>query len=159
MKKSAVTITASIKVRVQKTQARFKRIRNSQGPGGGVGEFFLLLDITAVQEAVYIPMSIASGKKPTGFVYQIEGTKEGTISTTDISCSGVGVTQVTLGTLLYCKIPAGATATFRVLIEMRGKVGKEYRIVINRIHYKHSPSDARYQKFLEEISTTTLKFG
>jgi hypothetical protein len=156
--KAPTSTDASIKVSVLKKQGRFKRIRVS-GPDQGIGEFFLLLDITAVKEAVYIPLSIASGKKPTGFIYQIEGTSEGTISTTNISCKGDGVTQITLGTILYCKIPVGKTATFRILVEMRGKAGKEYKIVINRINYKYNPSDARYQKFMEEISTNTLKFG
>ncbi|MGB4076241.1 MAG: hypothetical protein WBK28_00865 [Minisyncoccia bacterium] len=146
-------------VRVQKTQARFKRIRVPKGPDIGAGEFFLLVDITAPKETVYIPLSIASGKKPTGFVYQIEGTAEGTIVTTDISCKGAGVTQVTLGTIVYSKIPAGKTATFRILVEMRGRVGKAYGIIISRIHYKQSPSDARYQKFPADIHSSTLKFN
>lgn len=151
-------VGVSIKVHVRKRQARFKRIRVPQGPDVGVGEFFLLVEVTAVKETVYIPTSIASGKKPTGFVYQIEGTAEGTIVTTNISCNGAGVTQVTLGTILYCKIPAGKTAIFRVLVSMRGGAGKEYKVVINRIHYKHTPSDARYQKFTEEINSSILKF-
>ncbi len=149
---------ASIEIRVQKRQARFKRIRNPQGPDMGVGEFFLLVEITAVQVAVYIPLSVASGKKPAGFVYQIEGTGEGAIATTDISCKGDKITQLLLGTIRYAKIPPGETATFRLLVDIKGKIGKEYTIVINRIHYKHDPSDARYQKFLEEINTPTLKF-
>ncbi len=147
-----------LKIRVQKKQGRFKRIRNPKGPDGGVGEFFLLVDITAVKEAVYIPLTIASGKKPTGFIYQIEGTAEGAISTTDISCKGEGVTQITLGTILYAKIPKGMTATFRILVEMRGKANKAYKIVITRINYKFDTSAARYEKLLSEISSTTLKF-
>ncbi len=149
---------AFLKVRVQKSQARFKRIRDPKGPDSGVGEFFLLLDITALEETVCIPISIASGKKPTGFVYQIEGTAEGSISTTDISCKGDGVTQITLGTILYAKIPKGKTATFRILVEMRGKVGKSYTIAINRINYKFDPSDARYEKYQNEIRTKAFAF-
>ena len=149
---------AGIQVKVQKKEARFKRIR-VPGPDAGIGEFFLLIDITAAGGDVYIPISIASGKKPTGFVYQIEGTKEGTISTTSISCKGVGVTQITLGTILYCKIPAGKTASFRILIEMKGKVGSEYGVAINRINYKRDPSDARYKQFLELLPGKYLKFG
>jgi hypothetical protein len=147
----------SLVVRLEKKQERFKRIR-LPGPDQGVGEFFLLLTITALKEDVYIPLSIASGKKPTGFVYQIEGTGQGTISTTDISASGDGVTQITLGTLLYAKIPRGKTATFRILVEMKGIAGKSYAVVINQISYKHAPTDARYQKFLTDIRTDTLKF-
>ncbi len=133
-------------------------MRVPEGRDIGAGEFFLLVDITAVSEAIYIPLSIASGKKPTGFVYQIEGTGEGIISTTTISVKGDGVTQVTLGTILYAKIPAGKTATFRILVEMRGQLGKAYSIVINRIQYKFDANEARYQKTPQEIKTKTLKF-
>jgi hypothetical protein len=143
-------------ITVQKKQKRFRKMRDSQKTKEGIGEFFFLIDITATDRDVYIPLSIASGKKPTGFIYQIEGTAEGTISTTNISCKGVGVMQVTLGTLLYCKIPKGKTATFRILIEMRGKIRKEYRIVIGRIQYKYDPSDARYQKVLPILRSDSL---
>lgn len=147
-----------MKVSVKKKQARFKKIRGTGKPGMGVGEFFLLVDISAEKDTVCIPVSIASGKKPAGFVYQIEGSGAGAISTTHLSFTGPSVAQVTLGTLTYAKIPKGTTATFRILIEIKGRVGKEYRIVINRINYKHTPSDARYQKFTEEISSAALKF-
>lgn len=156
MKKAA--FNGVLEVRVQKSQGRHKRIRDPQGPDSGIGEFFLLVDVTAQEKTAYIPISIASGKKPTGFVYQIEGTAPGAISTTDISCSGTGVTQITSGTILYAKIPKGKTATFRVLVEMRGKAGKEYTILIERINYKFDPGDARYQKFEEEIRSKTLVF-
>lgn len=149
----------AITVKVQKKQARFKRIREVSGPDVGAGEFFLLIEVTAGKEAVYVPLSIASGKKPTGFVYQIEGSKEGALVTTDLSCSGASITKVTLGTLLYAKIPAAKTATFRILIEIRGKIGGEYGVVINRMHYKFDPSDARYQKFESEIPSKFLKFA
>ncbi len=155
---SKVTGDEFLQFKLQKSQARFERIRRPNEPDLGHGEFFLLLDITAREKTLYLPISIASGKKSTGFIYQIEGTAEGTISTTDISCRGEGVAKVTLGTLLYAKIPAGKTASFRILIEMRGGVGKEYKIVINRINYKFSPSDARYIRFDTEISSKTVKF-
>ena len=148
-----------LRFKIQKSQARFERIRNPSGSDTGHGEFFLLLDITAVKETLYIPISIASGKKSTGFVYQIEGTAVGSISTTDISCRGGGITKITFGTLLYAKIPKGTTASFRILVEMRGKVGKEYTIVINRIHYKLDPRDARYKRFNTEISSKRVRFG
>jgi hypothetical protein len=144
--------------KVKESQARFKRVHNPPGNDTGVGEFFLLLDIIALQEAVYIPLSIASGKKPSGLVYQIEGTAEGKISTTDISCSGEGVSNITLGTLLYAKVPMGKTATLRLLVEMSGKPGNEYKIVINKVNYKLDPSDARYKKFNTAIATKVLKF-
>lgn len=147
-----------VRWKMQKMRTDFVRIRNPEGPDIGRGKFFFYLNITALNETVYVPVSIASSKKPTGFVYLIEGTAKGTIYRTDISCRGEGVTQITLGTLLYAKIPKGKTASFRTLVEMRGKVGKEYKIVINRINYKLNPRDARYQRFNTTIRTKTLRF-
>lgn len=147
-----------LKVKVEKTQARFKRIKVPREKDIGHGEFFLLLDITALKDYVYIPISIASGKKATGFIYQIEGTAEGKILTTDLTCRGEGVTKITLGTLLYAKIPTGTAASFRMLIEIRGGISKEYKIVINRINYKLNPSDARYKRLDVEIGTKGVKF-
>lgn len=149
---------AFIRWSIEKSQARFERIRRPKEHDIGHGTFFLIVHITARKQAVYLPISIASSKKPTGFVYQIEGTAEGTISSTDISCRGDGVTKVTLGTLLYAKIPAGKTAAFRILVETRGNVGKLYKIVINRINYKLDPRDARYQRIDTAISSKTVKF-
>lgn len=147
-----------ISVKVQKSQARFERIKNPGASDTGRGEFFLQLDITALKEAVYIPLSIASGKKQTGFIYQIEGTGEGVIETTDISSKGDNVTKITLGTLLYTKVPAGKTASLRLVIEISGRISKEYRVVVNRINYKLDPSEARYKKLDMQLSTKLLKF-
>lgn len=145
-------------IKVEKSQARFKRIKVPGEKDIGHGEFFLLLNITALKEDVYIPLSIASGKKVTGFIYHIEGTAVGEIYTTTLSARGDGVTKITLGTLLYTKIPAGKTAEFRMLIEIRGGTSKEYKVVINRINYKLDPSDARYKKLDLLIDSKSLKF-
>lgn len=145
-------------IKIRKNDENFKRIRNPDGPDGALGKFYLHVEITAVKEDVYIPISIASGKKPTGFVYLIEGTDQGFISTTEIICRGDGVTQVTLGTIVYAKIPTGMAATFRIRIEVRGRIGQEYRAVIWKIRYKHIPSDARYMETVQEIQTKFLKF-
>lgn len=147
-----------IHVKVEESQGRFERIRRPGERDQGHGEFFLRMDVTAPKKTLYIPLSIASGKKPTGFIYHIEGTAEGIIHTTNISCRGDGITKITLGTLLYAKIPAGKTATFRILVETRGPIGKEYMIVINRINYKFDPSDARYTRFDTEIPSKTVRF-
>lgn len=147
-----------INIKIEKSQAKFKRIKHPGGSDTGRGEFFLLLGLTALKSDVYLPLSIASGKKTTGLIYQIEGTAEGTIETTDISCRGEDVTQITLGTLLYAKIPAGTTGNIRLVIEINGKVSKEYRVIINRLNYKLDPSDARYIRLETEISTKNLKF-
>lgn len=147
-----------VNVKVKKSQASFKRVKNPGQIDSGRGEFFLQLDITALQKTVFIPLSVASGKKPTGFIYQIEGTSEGEIETTNISCDGMGVTKVTLGTLLYAKISHGGMGSFKLVIDTKGRVSKEYRVVINRINYKLDPSDTRYKRLDVGLSTKLLKF-
>lgn len=143
---------------VQKSQARSKKAKSKKESAAGIGEFFLLVDITAREEDIYIPLSIASGKKSTGFVYQIEGTAEGTIFTTKLSVRGDGVTQITWGTLLYAKIPKNKTGTFRILITTRGKRGKTYKVVITRVNYKLSLRERRYKRFEAEIVSESTKF-
>lgn len=144
--------------KVKESRAHFEKKRGADKRPIGVGQFVLNLDIIALQEAVYIPLSVASGKKPTGFVYQIEGTAVGDISTANISCRGEGITKVTLGTLLYAKIPTGKTANFQIVVNIKGGLSKEYKVVINRINYKLDPSAARYKKLDVAIDTKTLKF-
>lgn len=146
-------------IKVRDTKESIRRTRNPDGPDPVTGKFWFDIDITAVTRDIYLPLSIASGKKPTGFVYQIESTALSSILTTDISYKGDGVTQVTLGTLVYCKIPVGRTASFHIRIEIKGKVGKEYRAVLRQVNYKFDPGDARYQKSLQEIPGRTAKFG
>lgn len=146
-------------IKVKDADERLKRTKVLNGPDVVVGKFSLTLEITAVQGDLYVPLSIASGKKPTGFVYQIEGTGPSSIVTTDISCKGNGITEVRLGTIVYSKIPKGMTGEFRIHIEVRGKIGKAYRVLIYQINYKNSPTDARYQKSLVDIGTRMLKFS
>ena len=124
----------------------------------GVGQFTLSLSITCLGEVLYIPLSVASGKKPTGFIYQIEGTAEGALSSAKISCKGEEITQVILGTLHYVKIPREKRANFRMTFTIEGDYGKEYKIVVNRVNYKLDPSDARYKKLDVAIETETLEF-
>jgi len=144
--------------KIKESRTHFKDARNAEGRRVGHGQFFLLINIIALQGTVYIPISLASGKKPTGFVYQIEGTAQGLIATTDISCKGDGVATVTLGTLVYAKIPQGKTATFRIVVDMTGSLNDVYKIIFSRINYKLDPSDARYKKFDAEIASKPLTF-
>ena len=146
-------------ISVRDTKGSFKRKHVPDGPDPVTGKFWFTIDIKAASKDIYLPISIGSGKKLTGFMYQIEGTAQGSISTTDISCRGEGVTLITLGTIIYCKIPTGASARFRIRVEMRGQVGKSYRIAIHQINYKLNPSDARYQKSILDIHTKMLKFS
>ena len=145
---------------VEVTESRGYYLETRDGQGGSIshGQFNLNLTVIALQGTVYIPTSLASGKKPTGFVYEIEGTGEGNISTASISCSGEDITQVTFGTLQYTKIPQGRTATFQMVISIEGSWGHSYRIIINRINYKFNLTDARYKRFDTSISTNELTF-
>jgi hypothetical protein len=148
-----------IAVKRGKNQGRFERIKIVNAPDKAIGHYFMTIDITAKKQTVVIPLSIASGKKPAGFSYHIEGTGEGTIARADVTVRGEGVTQVTVGTIVYAKIPTGKTGTFRVQAEIRGKIGKEYRLIIARINYKLAVTDPRYQQYLKELVSETVRFS
>jgi hypothetical protein len=142
---------AYIDVKVKKNQARFEKIKQKGLEDKVVGKFYLQIDVTAKAGEVFIPISIASGKKTAGFMYQIEGIAEGSLANAEVKVRGDGVTQVTVGTLLYAKIPAGKTASFEIRAAIRGKSGKAYKIVFTRLNYKLNLADARYQQYLKEI--------
>lgn len=150
---------AYIDVKVKKSNARFERIRKKGEDDKAVGHFFIAIDITAKQQEVFFPISIASGKKTAGFMYQIEGTGTGSIVSTDIKVRGEEITQVTLGTLLYAKIPTGKTASFQIQATIRGSFSKTYKIVFSRLNYKLNLIDARYQQYLKEIHTDSVTFS
>jgi hypothetical protein len=148
-----------IAVKIKKNQARFQRIKKKGEEDKAVGKFYIEIDITAKQKEVFIPVSVASGKKVAGFMYQIEGTAPGLIATTDIRARGEGVSQVTLGTLLYAKIPTGKTASFEIQATIRGKFGKRYKIVFTRLNYKLNLTDVRYLQYLKEIHSDSVSFS
>ncbi len=147
---------AYIDVRVKKNQAHFEKIKQKDAKDIVLGKYYMEVHIVAKQETVFVPLSIASGKKVAGFMYQIEGTAPGSIATAEITVRGEGVTQVTLGTLLFAKIPAGTTATFIIRATIRGVSGKGYKIVFTRLNYKLRLSDARYQQYLKEIHSEKI---
>lgn len=151
-------VDENIGIKVQKAEVRFNKERNPKGPDQGLGHYLLIIDVTAKKETAYLPISVASGRVSTGFVYQVEGTARG-VSTATISSKGVGIFKVTSGSILYSKIPTGKTATFKILGEIKGALGKEYRIVISRVNYKLNPNDLRYKRVILEIPTKTLKFN
>lgn len=150
---------AYIDVKVQKKHARFERVRQKDVEDKAMGHFFIKLDITAKQVPVFIPLSIASGKKTAGFMYQIEGTAAGTTVVTDVSVRGEGVSQVTIGTLLYAKVPTGKTATFQIQIAIRGNFGKQYKLVFTRLNYKLQLTEHLYHQYLKEIHSEGVKFS
>ncbi len=145
-------------IKVQKTDAHFYRLKKQKDTDDlGLGKFLLLIDITASKETLYIPISIASGRKSAGFIYQIEGTTKGSAIAT-IETRGKDSVTVTSGTISYSKILAGKTETFKIFTEVTGAEGKTYQVVVSRINYKLNPNDLRYKRFLTEIRTKTLKF-
>lgn len=148
-----------LEVKIAENQSRFERVRKSGDPDRGVGHYLLVIDITAKMQTVFIPLSIASGKKQMGFMYQIEGTGESAIATAKVKSRGDGVTQITLGTLVYAKIPAHKTASCNIQIEIKGKIGKEYTLIIHRINYKLEVTDARYNQYQKAIPSRRLKFS
>jgi hypothetical protein len=134
------------------------RMRKVPAPRGTLsvsGNYVLFLDVTADKETVFLPVSIASGRKSTGFIYYIEGAKI-VGSSADITVSGEGITMVASGTIPYCKIPVGKTARFKIFAEVDVQSTRQYRFVISRINYKLNPNDARYKRFITEIGTNSV---
>jgi hypothetical protein len=148
-----------IEVKVKKNRAHAERVRQKDAVDKVLGTFFLEINITAKQENVFIPLSIASGKKTAGFMYQIEGTAPGSLVTADVETHGDEVLQVTVGTLRYAKILAGRTVSFQIRATVRGKIGKVYKIVFTRLNYKLNLTDSRYQQYLKEIHGESVKFS
>lgn len=142
---------AYIDVKVKKNQSRFRGTKPNNHDDSVVGSFFMRVDVTAKQGDVCIPLSVASGKRTAGFMYQIEGTAEGSVATADITVRGEGVLRVTVGTIHYAKIGVGQTASFEIRATVRGKYGKSYKLVFTRLNYKLSVADARYQQYLKEL--------
>jgi hypothetical protein len=152
-------IDDNITVKVQKRDANFKRTKVIDGPDKAVGRYTLDITITSKAPSVFVPLSIASGKKPTGFIYHIEGTGDSAITTATVSARGTGIRQITQGTLEFIEIPKGASTTFRLQIEIRGQVGRSYQIVVNRINYKLTLADARYQQYQKPLPSNSIKFS
>ncbi len=151
-------VDAYIEVQVKTNQAHFKKIKQKDAEDTAQGKFYIEIAITSKQQDVFIPLSIASGKKVAGFMYQIEGTAPGSIATAEVKVRGDGVTQVTLGTLLFAKIPTSKTALFQIQATTRGKFNKSYKIVFTRLNYKLLLTDARYQQYLKEIHSESVIF-
>lgn len=148
-----------IDVKVKKNQGRFKKITKKNEDDKATGNFYFEIAVTAKQSDVFFPISIASGKKTTGFMYQIEGTAASSIVSTSIKVQGEGVSQVTLGTLRYAKIPTGKTASFKIQVTIGGKFNKQYKIILTRLNYRLLLTDARYQQYLKRIESKSVRFS
>lgn len=148
-----------IEVKLKKNQGRFEKIKQKGKEDKTEGRFYLELEITAKQSDVYLPLSVASGKKTAGFMYQIEGTGEGSIIGAEVRVRGEGVAQVKVGTLLYAKVPATKKAAFEIRAAIKGKGGKAYKLVFTRLNYKLNINEVRYQQYLKEIHSDKVNFS
>lgn len=148
-----------LEVKVKKNQARFERVKKKGVPDKALGHFFLRIDVLAEQTDIYVPLSIASGKKVAGVMYQIEGTDTGAIERASLEVRGEGVSQITVGTLIFAKVPKGKVGSFEVRATIRGSFGKTYKLVFTRLNYKLALSDMRYQQYLKEIHSEAVKFS
>ncbi len=148
----------AIAVDVEKTDAHFSEAYDKDRTDKtGYAKFLIVLNVTAGDDSVYVPVSIGSGRVSTGFVYQIEGSDVGT-GTASISSSGEKLTLVSAGSIKYCKISPRMTVEFKMSVHVSGTMKKEYSINIARINYKFNPNDSRYKRFLIDISTKRVKF-
>lgn len=148
-------------VHALRTQSHFykdKLPRQEEYAGKGLGSYFLLFEITAGIDALYIPISIATGRKSAGFLYVVEGTGVGTPTVALTGKGGSDVTTVSSGSIVYTKIPSGKTASFVLNGEIIGELERSYRILVSTISYKTNPNDFRYKKFQVNVSTDTLEF-
>ncbi len=148
-----------LSVRLAGTKFRFTRTSVEDGPDKAVGEFRIILELTTKRAPVSIPLSIASGKTVAGFMYQIEGTGESSIASASVSLRTRGLMQTSIGTLRYVTLPAGKKSELELTVTVRGKVGRQYQIVLNRINYKLNPADPRYQQYLKPLASKSLKFA
>lgn len=119
--------------------------------------YFFLVHVTAKKETLYVPVSVGSGRVSTGFIYQIEGTAAGKAKAS-ISGRGDDVSIVTMGSIVYSKIPVGKTASYRIMVEIEDLSKEEYKVVISRINYKLNTNDSRYKRLLLEIPTKSVHF-
>lgn len=148
-----------ISVKTQISQAHFERVRQGGGANKAYGRFYLQIDIRAKSETVFIPTSLASGRKVAGFMYQIEGTAEGSVQNSNIKVKGVEVSQVTLGTLRFAKVLPGKTAKFEIQVTIKGGFNQVYKLVFTRINYKLNLADLRYRQYLKAITSKSVKFA
>ncbi len=149
----------NISVKVQKNQARFDRVKSQDNPDKAVGKFYVEIAIKAKKSDVLVPLTVSSSKKPTGFIYRIEGTSEGTLKSATVMSRGKGVSEVTIGTMHYAKVSPGQTCVFRLQIDIIGQLKNTYKIIISRINYKLTLNDSRYLQYLKEIVSESIKFG
>ncbi len=149
----------SMTVVVKKNKAHFKRVRANKDTASVLGSYLLYVSITAKTNEIFVPLSIASGKKTAGFMYYIEGTAPSSVASAEVEVGGEGVLVVTIGTIRYVKIPPGKSATFVLKVVVRGRYGEVYKIIISKIHYKLFLHEVRYRLFEKTLPSVLLKFA
>ncbi|HMO78249.1 MAG TPA: hypothetical protein PKD95_03580, partial [Candidatus Paceibacterota bacterium] len=80
----AAGIDENISVKIGLNQARFERVKVKGKKDKGIGKFLIELAVTTKERDVLIPITIATGKKAVGFMYHIEGSAEGKVSTAEV---------------------------------------------------------------------------
>jgi hypothetical protein len=148
-----------VKVKLGKNQGRFKRTKDAAGENIAEGHFYIEILITALLDPIFVPLSVATGKKVAGFMYHIEGTGEAAIRTTTIAVKGADISHVMIGTIRYAKIPPAKSALFQVQVQIRGSFGKTYHIVFSRINYKRSVHDQRYRQYTQQLESRRVTFS
>ncbi len=144
-------------LRIKKSQAFLGRAKGDRKFIPNIyGRYFLAVEVQAVSNTLYIPISIGSGRKSTGFIYVIEGDTESK-STASVDYEGKGASIITSGSISYCKIPSGRMALFKVRANVYGTPGQKYKFSLSRINYKINPNDLRYKKFLTDLSTESIR--
>lgn len=148
----SLTSDLFVSIQVIESEARISKIPQPRGSYTLLGKYAVFIDVTAIKETLYLPVSIGSGRKSTGFIYLIEGATTVNSKAT-ISYKGEGTTIATSGSVSYCKIPVGKTASFKIFSDVEVVPSKKYRFVISRINYKLNPNDSRYKRLITEIGT------
>ncbi len=156
-RKEGIDQYVTIKQKKQKTS--FVRVKVETGPDRATGTFVIEIAITAKSVPVFVPLTIASGKTTSGFMYHIDGTSESAIGRAGVSVSGEGVKRITIGSLDYAELPPTVTGLFQLEVVIKGRVGQTYQVVINRINYKLALTDTRYQQYLKPLPSKHLRLA
>ncbi|MFM2423795.1 MAG: hypothetical protein RLZZ70_182 [Candidatus Parcubacteria bacterium] len=148
-----------VSIKSKKQQAKFQRVKIESGRDKATGTYMIEIAVTAKTQPVYIPLTIASGKTTSGFMYHINGTDESSIGRAGVVVTGEGVKRITIGSLDYAELAPKVTGLFQLEVVIKGRVGQTYQIIVNRINYKLTLTDPRYQQYLKPIESKVLRFA
>lgn len=124
---------------------------------GQDGTYRLTFEITALNNPIYIPLTVGNGKAD-GFNYLMNGPTP-VVPTATISCSGKSITGTNSGGVFYCYIPAGKTATFK-FEATHSELEGVYSLDIASINYKVNPTDKSSKIYRTTgLVTDAINFG